>query len=150
LVVPQDMVEAYRWFAVAARSVIRILQAPRHHSGRHGAPDDLAKGEAAAEAFQPLPLVAEANDVLLPEGGWGEDAPQLQSQTDYCRSGAAALADKGYDPGPADASWARRPSRRSPNPGSRRTRVDRHDRRGLVAALQEEAIQLGAVATFRI
>jgi localization factor PodJL len=100
--VPQDMTEAYKWFAVAASSGDPESSKRRDIIAASLSPGDLEKAEAAAASFQPQPLATEANDVLMPDGGWGDDTSQLQSQTDLVALVQGLLAEKGYDPGPAD------------------------------------------------
>jgi localization factor PodJL len=102
--VPQDLIEAYKWFAVAASSGDAESLKRRDIIAAALSPDDLAKAQAAAAAFQPLPLIAEANDVMMPDGGWGEDTTsvQLDSEKDVVTLVQMLLAEQGYDPGPAD------------------------------------------------
>jgi localization factor PodJL len=104
--VKQDMVEAYKWFAVAASSGDAEALKRRDIIGKSLSEPDLAKAQAAAAGFEPLPLIAEANDVMLPEGGWTEeDATSVevpQSDNDLVALVQMLLAEKGYDPGPPD------------------------------------------------
>jgi localization factor PodJL len=102
--VPQDMIEAYKWFAVAATSGDAESLKRRDIIGAALSESDLAKAQAAAAAFQPLPLISEANDVPMPEGGWGDTATSLQQQSEneLVALVQKLLAEKGFDPGPAD------------------------------------------------
>jgi localization factor PodJL len=100
--VPQDLTEAFKWFAVAASSGDPESSKRRDIIAASLSSADLAKAEAAAASFQPQPLATEANDVLMPDGGWGDDTSQLQSPTDLVALVQGLLAEKGYDPGPAD------------------------------------------------
>jgi localization factor PodJL len=108
--VPQDLIEAYKWFAVAAgsgdeESIKRrdIIAAAMNES-------DLAKAKAAAEGYQPVPLAPEANEIAMPDGGWGEDTSlqHLYSETDTVALVQKLLAEKGYDPGPPDGKLGAR------------------------------------------
>jgi localization factor PodJL len=107
--VPQDMIEAYKWFAIAAGSGDPESLKRRDIIGASLSESDLAKGQAAAAAFQPLPLVAEANDVTMPEGGWGDDLTSMkgQSENDLVALVQKLLAEKGFDPGPTDGLLGR-------------------------------------------
>jgi localization factor PodJL len=107
--VPQDLVEAYKWFAVAASSGDQESLKRRDIIAAALSKSDLAEAEAAAASFQPAPLVAEANEVVMPEGGWGDDATGLQVQADneLVALVQRLLAEQGYDPGPADGLLGR-------------------------------------------
>src|SRR6185295_16941693 len=70
--VPQDLVEAYKWFAIAASSGDEESAKRRDIIAGALTPDDLAKAQAAVTAFQPTPLITEANEVLMPEAGWSD------------------------------------------------------------------------------
>ena len=102
--VPQDMVEAYKWFAVAAGSGDAEALKRRDIIAAALPQADLAKAQAAAAAYQPSPLSSEANDVTMPEAGWGESATNVKtpSEGDQVALVQRLLADKGFDPGPAD------------------------------------------------
>ncbi|MDQ3561104.1 MAG: SEL1-like repeat protein, partial [Pseudomonadota bacterium] len=102
--VPQDMVEAYKWFAVAAGSGDAEALKRRDIIAAALPQADLAKAQAAAAAYQPSPLSSEANDVTMPEAGWGESATNVEtpSEGDQVALVQQLLADKGFDPGPAD------------------------------------------------
>jgi localization factor PodJL len=107
--VPQDMLEAYKWFAVAASS--GDAESARRRDIIAGAlsPDDLAEMQAAVTAFEPLPLIAEANDVMMPDGGWGEDSTsvEVEATTDLVALVQSLLAEQGFDPGPTDGLLGR-------------------------------------------
>jgi localization factor PodJL len=70
--------------------------------------------QAAAAAFEPIPLVAEANEILLPDAGWGDDSSSLEvnsgsdvSDNDLVALVQKLLAEQGFDPGPADGLLGR-------------------------------------------
>ncbi len=104
--VPQDLVEAYKWFAIAASSGDEELAKRRDIIGQALSDSDRAKAQASAAAFQPLPLVSEANEVLMPDNGWqsdgGSTSVEVKSDNDLVALVQKLLADHGYDPGPAD------------------------------------------------
>ena len=140
--VPQDMVVAFKWFAVAASSGDAEALKRRDIIGAALSKPDLEKAQAEAAAFQPLPIEAEANDVTAPEGGWGPDlsATHIQSTNDVVLLVQMLLAEKGFDPGPADgllgnqtiqAITAFQEQAGMPTTGQIDT--------GLVAALQEQS-----------
>jgi localization factor PodJL len=102
--VPADMVEAYKWFDIAASSGDAEALKRRDIIGDTLSEADLAKAKDAAAAFEPLPLITQANDVMLPEGGWSEDTTSLDGDSvgDTVTLVQKLLAERGYDPGPAD------------------------------------------------
>ncbi len=104
--VPQDLVEAYKWFAVAATSGDEESGKRRDIIGQALSEQDRAKAEAAAATFQPLPLVSDANEVLMPDNGWQSDDSQtsveVKSDNDIVALVQKLLAENGYDPGPPD------------------------------------------------
>lgn len=123
--VPQDLIEAYKWFAIAAGSGDEEAAKRRDIIAAALNDSDLAKAKFAAEGFQPLPLIAESNEVMMPEGGWGDaprlDATSLDLDVGITEEEAAQptenelialvqklLADQGFDPGPADGLLGRK------------------------------------------
>jgi localization factor PodJL len=102
--VPQDLVEAYKWFAIAAGSGDPESSKRRDIIGAALSQLDLEKAKADAAAFQPQPLISEANDVMMPAGGWGEDSTsvELQSENDRIALVQKLLAEKGFNPGKPD------------------------------------------------
>jgi localization factor PodJL len=98
------MSEAYKWFAVAASSGDAESVKRRDIVAAALSQTDLAKAQASAGAFEPLPLNSEANDVAMPEGGWGQEATSvnIQSENDRVALVQKLLAEKGFDPGPPD------------------------------------------------
>jgi localization factor PodJL len=125
--VPEDMVEAYKWFAVAASSGDAEAAKRRDIIAAALSKSDLGAAQAAAASFQPLPIASEANEVNMPEGGWGDlTSEQNRSQHDSAvelKDEAVAkaadhtvalsendrvalvqklLAERGFNPGPAD------------------------------------------------
>ena len=101
--VPQDLIEAYKWFAVAATLGDAESVKRRDAIAATMSPEDLAKGKAAAEAFEPLIADPAANEV--PPSEWGPastSAISLGPQADLTAHVQELLAAKGFDPGPAD------------------------------------------------
>ena len=108
--VPQDLIEAYKWFAIAAGSGDEESVKRRDIIAAAMSESDLAKAKAAAEGYQPVPLAPEANEIAMPDGGWGEDTSlqHLYSETDTVALVQKLLAEKGYDPGPPDGKLGAR------------------------------------------
>jgi localization factor PodJL len=112
--VPQDLIEAYKWFAIAASSGDEESLKRRDIIAAALSEGDLRKAEAASADFQPLPLIAEVNEVMMPEGGWGEDATSVGTESgttvsdnDLVALVQKLLAEKGFDPGPSDGLLGR-------------------------------------------
>jgi localization factor PodJL len=104
--VEQNLVEAYKWFAIAASSGDEESAKRRDIIGQALSEEDRAAAEAAAASFQPLPLVSEANEVLMPDNGWRSDddttSVEVKSDNDLVALVQKLLAENGYDPGPPD------------------------------------------------
>jgi localization factor PodJL len=116
--VPRDLIEAYKWFSVAASSGDEESANRRDIIAQALSEDDLAKAKAAAASFEPLPLISEANDVIMPRGGWSDtqDSTSVEARpvADNVELGSnlsenervalvqKLLSDQGFDPGPAD------------------------------------------------
>jgi localization factor PodJL len=107
--VGQDLIEAYKWFAIAASSGDEESLRRRDIIGAALSESDRAKAEAAVAAFEPIPLISEANEIVLPEGGWGDDTTSVEAETDneLVALVQKLLAEKGFDPGPADGLLGR-------------------------------------------
>jgi localization factor PodJL len=106
--VPQDMFEAYRWFAIAATSGDAEAAKRRDVIAEALTPADLDKAKAAAEAFRPIPVDPAANEVAPPEGGWGPSAEApipAEANAELVALVQSLLADEGFDPGPADGMF---------------------------------------------
>jgi localization factor PodJL len=102
--VPQDLIEAYKWFSVAAGSGDEESLKRRDIIAAALSESDLAKA----------PVIAEANEIMMPEGGWGEDATAIDAgpgttvtENDLVALVQKLLAEKGFDPGPADGLLGR-------------------------------------------
>ena len=102
----RDLVESYKWFAVAAAQGDGDASARRDEVAGMLKPDQLAKARAAVQAWKAKPPLPEANGVSPPAGGWDEgDAAAGVTEADrraLVKKIQALLADRGYDPGPAD------------------------------------------------
>ncbi len=102
--VDTDFLAAYKWFALAAAQGDSDAAARRDEVAATLTPEDLATARASVSAWTVETAPASANTVDVPEGGW--DAPEERAEiTDrdaLVRTIQALLADRGYDPGPAD------------------------------------------------
>ncbi len=109
--VPQDLVEAYKWFGIAASSGDEESAKRRDIIGEALSDSDKAKAEQAVATFQLVPLVPEANEVLLPEGGWTDNESSssinVSDQNALVALVQKLLAQNGYDPGPPDGLLGR-------------------------------------------
>jgi localization factor PodJL len=109
--VPQDLIVAYKWFGVAASSGDAESAKRRDIIGEALSDSDRQKAEEAVATFQPVPLESEANEVLMPEGGWSDaensSSIQMSSETELIALVQKLLADNGFDPGPADGKLGR-------------------------------------------
>ncbi len=99
-----DLVEAYKWFAIAAVAGDTDAGARRDEITAMLNPDQLAAARAAAQAWRAKPVLAAANSVSAPEGGWDDDGVGVTAadQKQLVMKIQALLAEQGYDPGPAD------------------------------------------------
>jgi localization factor PodJL len=100
----QNLVESYKWFALAAASGDADAATRRDEVGKVLTADDLTKARAAVQAWRATPVIAEANTVARPAGGW-EDSSDGVTEADrrsLVKKIQTLLAEKGYDPGPLD------------------------------------------------
>jgi localization factor PodJL len=104
--VPQDLVEAYKWFGIAASSGDEESAKRRDIIGEALSASDKEQAEQAVATFQPTPLNSEANEVIMPEGGWSDGnsstGVDARDQQELVALVQKLLAQNGYDPGPAD------------------------------------------------
>jgi localization factor PodJL len=102
--VAQDLVESYKWFAIAASQGDTDASARRDEVAKAMTADDLAKARATVTAWHVKPPIAEANGVAAPAGGWdgpGDAIGDADRQALVSKI-QTLLAEAGYDPGPAD------------------------------------------------
>ncbi len=107
--VPKDLPEAYKWFAIAAKSGDRQAAKRRDTIAASMTNDELAKALSVANIFQPIPLQPQANIVIEPRGGWAAAAAQVSPSGRALVSNIQSmLAERGFEPGPADGMMGRR------------------------------------------
>jgi len=89
--------------AIAAAQGDTDAAARRDEVGATLAPDQLAKAKAAVAAWHAKSPLPEANGVTAPNGGW-DDAEGITEadRTGLVKKIQSLLAEKGFDPGPAD------------------------------------------------
>ncbi len=101
--VSEDLVEAYKWFAVAAKGGDRDAAEKRDTIAKSMRPDQLDKARGQANLWRPVPLNENANTVEVPtEWKSAPDVTASLSELEMIRRTQALLTDLGYDPGPAD------------------------------------------------
>ena len=100
----RNLVESYKWFALAAASGDREAGTHRDEIGRALSVDDRAKARAAVAAWRPVPTRAQANMVAALPPAWKvpTDGISVADRRALVMKIQTALADQGYDPGPAD------------------------------------------------
>ncbi|GIL02428.1 MAG: hemagglutinin [Alphaproteobacteria bacterium] len=116
--VGEDLVEAYKWFAVAARAGDQDAAAKRDTLAGAMRPDQLTRARGLAELWQPTAIDPAANGAeIRPE--WTKAASQSAEAAPPAVEAPAAdhqlvrraqqlLAERGFDPGPADGVMGRR------------------------------------------
>lgn len=102
--VEQDLAASYRWFAIAATQGDTDAAARRDEVAATLSEGELAAARAAVSAWSPIGAPAEANMVETPEGGWDaeDERVDVDDQQQLVMTIQELLADRGYDPGPAD------------------------------------------------
>ncbi len=119
--VPQDLIEAYKWFSIAATSGDEESAKRRDIIAAALPEETLSQAQAAAAGFQPVPLISEANEVLMPEGGWSDQRSSISveaqpekelgstlSENDMVALVQKLLTEKGFNPGPTDGLLGQR------------------------------------------
>ena len=132
--VPQDLIEAYKWFGIAASSGDAESAKRRDIIGEALLRMTRPAAEEAVATFKPVPLVSEANEVLIPEGGWSDNdnstSVQVKDQNELVALVQKLLAENGFDPGPTDGLLGQQDDRGNCRiPGQGRPAEDRQDRR---------------------
>jgi localization factor PodJL len=102
--VQTDFAKSFHWFAVAADQGDSEALLKRDEIAQQLDQETLLKARAVLDAWQPKPVIAGANVVPEPQGGWGDVQPSRQAfvDRDMIMSAQAMLSKLGYTPGPAD------------------------------------------------
>ncbi len=68
---PQDLVQSYKWFSLAAGQGDEEAGRKRDEIGARLPPETLTAAEALAARWKARPAIQSANEVALPQAGWG-------------------------------------------------------------------------------
>ena len=106
--VEENLVEAYKWFAIAASGGDADAAQKRDTLAGSMRPDQLQTARGLVELWKPAELNADANSVT-PNPAWtsipglsAETPPEQLSPKEMVRRSQEMLAKLGFDPGPAD------------------------------------------------
>jgi localization factor PodJL len=106
--VERDLLESYKWFALAANAGDSEAVGRRDEVAGVLGDEALALARARVENWQATPIDRAAVEVTQPEGGW-DDAPvrasgngEVSASQAMIAQAQALLAQRGYEPGPAD------------------------------------------------
>lgn len=101
--VKENLVEAYKWFAVAARGGDADAATKRDTLANAMRPDQLTQARGLAELWKPAALDAAANQATAdPQWMAAPGKSAATTQDDMIARAQALLAKLGFDPGPAD------------------------------------------------
>ncbi|ESR26417.1 peptidoglycan-binding protein [Lutibaculum baratangense] len=103
--VTQDLAESYKWFGIASAGGDGEAADRQRDVAKRLEPETVAELDRAVSEFKPKPLLASANEVPTPAGGWGEAEPSERTALDgatLIRMAQAKLAELGYDIGTVD------------------------------------------------
>ena len=103
--VERDLMESYKWFALSANAGDSEAASRRDEVAGVLGEQALALARARVDNWAPIPVEQVAIEVPAPEGGW--DPSSVQARADTAASAQIAevqrlLAERGYNPGPAD------------------------------------------------
>lgn len=106
--VERDLLESYKWFALAANGGDSEAVGRRDEVAGVLGEEALALARARVDNWQAIPIEPTAVGVAQPDGGWDDspvrasgDAEVTTAQAMIARA-QALLAQRGYEPGPAD------------------------------------------------
>lgn len=107
--VEEDLAESYKWFAIAARGGDTDAVQKRDAIAAALPPDQLEMARGKAEIWKARPLDPSANSAEIPSE-WKDAASQsaLMSRRELIAKAQLLLAEKGFDPGPADGMMGER------------------------------------------
>jgi localization factor PodJL len=100
----QDLVQSYKWFAVAAQQGDPDAGTRRDEVAKVLTPDQLAQAQAAVRAWRAIEAPSGANVPPVADDSWNAAASAAGA---FDRDGLVKLIqerliERGYDPGPAD------------------------------------------------
>lgn len=106
--VERDLLESYKWFALAANAGDSEAIGRRDEVAGVLGEEALALARARVDNWRALPIDRTAVEVTQPEGGWDDSPVRASGGADVSSAQAmiaeaqALLAQRGYEPGPAD------------------------------------------------
>jgi localization factor PodJL len=102
----QDLVQSYKWFAIAAQQGDPDAGTRRDEVAKVLSPDQLAQAQALVRAWRAIEPPAAANVAPVADDSWN-GAPGAASALDrqaIVRLIQERLTERGFDPGPADGN----------------------------------------------
>lgn len=106
--VERDLLESYKWFALASNAGDSEAVGRRDEVAGVLGEEALALARARVDNWQAMPIDRAAVEVAQPEGGW-DDGPvrasgggEVSTAQGMIAEAQALLAQRGYEPGPAD------------------------------------------------
>lgn len=106
--VERDLLESYKWFALAANAGDSEAVGRRDEVAGVLGEEALALARARVDNWQAIPIDRAAVEVDQPEGGWDDNPVRASGTGEVSTAQAmiaeaqALLAQRGYQPGPAD------------------------------------------------
>ncbi len=102
--VERDLMESYKWFALAANAGDNEAVARRDEVAGVLGEQALALARARVDNWRPVPVETAAVAVPGPAGGWDDGAESANASPTQrlIAEAQALLAERGYNPGPAD------------------------------------------------
>lgn len=105
--VEEDLVTAYRWFAIAARGGDADAAKKRDTVAQAMRPEQLEKARGEAEVWKPREIDQAANAAMISED-WGNATSTARISADAVRKVQQLLTRAGFDAGPADGVMGQR------------------------------------------
>lgn len=106
--VERDLLESYKWFALAANGGDSEAVGRRDEVAGVLGEEALALARARVDNWQAIPIEPTAVGVAQPDGGWDDSPVRASGDAEVSTAQAmiaraqALLAQRGYEPGPAD------------------------------------------------
>lgn len=114
--IERDLMESYKWFALSASAGDGEAASRRDEVAGVLGEQALALARARVDTWEPIPVQRSAVEVRQPEGGWDDTSVQAGADATAGPTRIAGvqiagaqiaevqrlLAERGYDPGPAD------------------------------------------------
>ncbi|HHK74911.1 MAG TPA: hypothetical protein ENJ57_07080, partial [Rhizobiales bacterium] len=103
--VPQSRIDAYKWFALAARNGDKDATNRLETIANQMDSKTLVKARMAVKSWKPAPVNLSANRLAMPAGGWANAravAPARATVSEMVMQAQSMLMALGYKPGSAD------------------------------------------------